>query len=466
MDIRKKIIIPVFLLTSAFSYAEDLSETLTLQQAIQTSLNNYETIKSKTYLTESAKENIKNSRSMFLPEIKASAQQVYGTANSVLGPQYGFGEGITSTAMPQESQNWDAAFGALYLINFNWNVFSFGQLKNNIELSKSEYRRSVAELQQEKFNHQIKVAGAYFNLLAIQQVVEVQRKNVERVEILLKTVESLTQSGIKPDVELSIAEAELAKAKISLLKSEDKEIEYAINLSVLIGSERKAFSLDDNYISSVPQNKHFDNNPNITHPSLLQKQSIIDISKQKTKVYNTEGLPQINLIGSIAGRGSGFGYDYISNNNSLSHSYKDGIKIARSNYLFGIGVSWNFTSLIRNKSKVAAQRSVSKAAEMEMQLTDNELRAMIDYADEKILITQNQHKESLKQVKAASESYLQYLTMYKSGLADIAEVAQAMYTLAASESEEKVLSINIWQSYLLKIAGNGDIESFLAQITN
>ena len=56
--------------------------------------------------------------------------------------------------------------------------------------------------------------------------------------------------------------------------------------------------------------------------------------------------------------------------------------------------------------------------------------------------------------------------MYKSGLADISEVAQVMYTLAASESEEKVLSINIWQSYLLKVAGNGDIESFLTQINN
>ena len=156
----------------------------------------------------------------------------------------------------------------------------------------------------------------------------------------------------------------------------------------------------------------------------------------------------------------------MSDNNSLSRSYKEGIKISRSNYLLGIGVSWNFTSFIRNKSKIAAQRSISKAAEIQMQLADNELRAMIDYADEKILITHNQHQESQKQVKAASESYKQYLAMYKSGLADIAEVAQAMYTLAASESEEKVLSINIWQSYLLKIAGNGDIESFLAQITN
>ena len=119
---------------------------------------------------------------MLLPELRFSAQQVYGTANSLLGPQYGFGEGITSTGMPQESQNWDAAFGSLYLVGFNWNIFSFGHLKNNIELSKSEYKLRLAELEQEKFNHQIKVAGAYFNLLAIQQVVEVQKKNVERAE--------------------------------------------------------------------------------------------------------------------------------------------------------------------------------------------------------------------------------------------------------------------------------------------
>lgn len=466
MDIRRKIIMSAFLVISAYTYAEDFSEVLTLQQAIQTSLDNYETIKSKNYQTESAKENISNSRSMLLPELKFSAQQVYGTANSVLGPQYGFGEGMTSTSMPQESQNWDAAFGALYLVNFNWNIFSFGHLKNNIELSKSEYKLRLAELEQEKFNHQIKVAGAYFNLLAIQQVVEVQKKNVERAEVLLKTVKSLTQSGIKPAVELSISEAELAKAKISLLKSKDKEAECSTQLSVLIGSERRIFSLDDIYISNEPQNLYIDGGFNNEHPSLLQKQSIIDISRQKTKLYNTEGLPKINLIGSVAGRGSGFGSDYMSDHSALSHSYKDGIKISRSNYLLGIGVNWNFTSFIRNRSKVAAQRYVSKAADIDMQLTNNELKAMVDYADDKILITQNQHKESLKQVNAASESYKQYMAMYKSGLADISEVAQVMYALAAAESEEKVLSINIWQSYLLKVAGNGDIESFLTQINN
>lgn len=466
MDIRRKITMSVFLFVAASSYADDLSEVLTLQQAIETSLDNYESIKSKTYLTQSAKDNISNSKSMLLPEIKFSGQQTYGTANSVLGPQYGFGEGMTSTAMPQESQNWDAAFGALYLVNFNWNIFSFGHLKNNIDLSKSEYRLRQAELQQEKFNHQIKVAGAYFNLLAIQQVVEVQKKNVERADILLKTVRSLTQSGIKPAVELSISEAELAKAKIALLKSQDKEVECAIQLGVLIGTEKNAFSLDDMYLSNVPQNRNFDVVGGYTHPSLLQKQSIIDISRQKTKLYNSEGLPKINLVGSVAGRGSGFGSNYMSDHSALSHSYKEGVKISRSNYLLGVGVSWNFTSFLRNRSKISSQRSVSKAAEMEMQLTHNELRAMVDYADEKIIITQNQHQESLKQVKASSESYQQYLAMYKSGLADISEVAQAMYTLAASESEEKVLSINIWQSYLLKIAGNGDMESFLAQINN
>ena len=101
MDIRKNIILSVFMLVSAFSYAENKLERLTLQQALQTGLANYETIKSKNYLAESAKENITNSKTALLPDLKFSAQQVYGTANSLIGPQYGFGEGMTSTGMPQ-----------------------------------------------------------------------------------------------------------------------------------------------------------------------------------------------------------------------------------------------------------------------------------------------------------------------------------------------------------------------------
>ena len=154
------------------------------------------------------------------------------------------------------------------------------------------------------------------------------------------------------------------------------------------------------------------------------------------------------------------------NDGSLSHSYKDGIKISRSNYLVGIGVNWNFTTFLRNRSKVSSQRSISNSIEIEKQLVKRELEAMTGYADEKIIITENQHKESLKQLKAAKESYSQYLTMYKTGLADISEVAAAMYSLASAESEEQISSINIWQLYLLKIAGNGDLESFITQIKN
>ena len=70
MDIRKKIMISVFLLFSAFIYADDFTEILTLRQAIQSGLENYETIKSKIYLSESAKVYIRNSTSMLLPEFK------------------------------------------------------------------------------------------------------------------------------------------------------------------------------------------------------------------------------------------------------------------------------------------------------------------------------------------------------------------------------------------------------------
>ena len=56
--------------------------------------------------------------------------------------------------------------------------------------------------------------------------------------------------------------------------------------------------------------------------------------------------------------------------------------------------------------------------------------------------------------------------MYRNGLTSISDLAQAMYALTAAESEQEIMAINIWQAYLLKIANNGDIEAFIAQINN
>ncbi|HJD75746.1 MAG TPA: TolC family protein [Bacteroides reticulotermitis] len=228
--------IVVLLMLLLLCKAMPAQTSLSLQDALRIATVNYESIKAKKNYLKASEATEQASRRDYLPDLKFSAQQSYGTINAQNGPMYGFGGlGVASTSMPLAEQNWNSAFGSLYLANINWDFFTFGQISNSINLSRLSKEKSHADLQQEVFQHQIRTISAYLNLLAVQRMVFVQQKNVERAEVFLSTVQSLANSELKPMVDASLAQAEVSNAKITLIKMQDKELELSKEIAVLLG---------------------------------------------------------------------------------------------------------------------------------------------------------------------------------------------------------------------------------------
>ena len=440
------------------------SQTISLKDALTAALNNYESIKEKSNYYLASKAKIQESKRDYLPELKLSAQQSYGTINAQNGPMYGFGGlGVASTSMPLAENNWNAAFGSLYLANVNWEFFTFGQTKNKIELAKVNSSQRAADLEQEKFQHQIKVIGAYLNLLAVQRMVHVQKENVNRAEVFLTTVNSLAQTGLKPMVDTSLAEAEVSNAKIALLRAEDKEIELSKALAMLVGVDYMRFKLDDFYTfnqpllidkSEVKQN----------HPLLAYRQTLIDFSDRQTKSLRSQNRPKLSLFGVFQGRGSGFDYNYVQDNTAFSRAYFDGVGIDRTNYLVGIGMTWSVSSLFKNHSKIKHQKLVTSALQDSYHLLERELKTQSLMADDRVVNAVASKLESPKQLKAATEAYQQHVALYKNGLSNIADLTQSFYALNRAEVDDEVASINVWQALLVKASATGDINLFINEI--
>ena len=439
--------------------------SLSMQDALHTATDNYQSIKAKKNYLQASEATEQASKREYLPELKFSAQQSYGTINAQNGPMYGFGGlGVASTSMPLAEQNWNAAFGSLYLANVNWDFFTFGQISNSINVSRLAKEKSSADLKQEEFQHQIRTASAYLNLLAIQRMVFVQRKNVERAEIFLSTVQSLVDNELKPMVDASLAQAEVSNAKISLIKALDKELELSKILSVLLGIDYTQFQLDETFCQSSPALFSSLSEDIENHPALQYRQAIIDQSDGQVKLLKSQNMPRFSLFGVLQGRGSGFKYNYVQDNSAFSRKYSDGVGIDRTNYLVGVGVTWSFTSLFRNHSKIKNQRFTTSALVDEYRLLENELKAQSLMADGKILNALDYKKESPVQVKASSEAYQQHLALYRNGLTTIADLTQSYYSLNRAEADNEIAIINVWQALLLKSSSIGNINLFTNQI--
>ncbi|MCF0070022.1 TolC family protein [Dyadobacter sp. CY261] len=456
---------PSLLLTlSLVGAGEQLSaQTLTLQQAVETAVANYGSIKAKNNYLSASKATVLQSKKEYLPNLNLSAQQDYGTVNGQNGPLYGLGLSVASSGLPLPQQNWNSAFGALYLTNINWDFFAFGRARERINVAQSVVNRDQTDLEQERFQHSVRVAAAYLNLLAAQRLMRSWQNNLERANALKTVVVTRAKNGLIPGVDSSLANAEVSNAKISITQARDFEQEQANTLARLMGITDQHFQLDSLLLARVP-NIAADSTTRIeNHPLLRFYSNRIAVSEQQAKYFHTLGMPTFSLFGVFQGRGAGFSSNYASDQTAYTHNYFEGIKPVRANYLLGIGATWNMTSILRTRQQVMSQKFVSNALKEEYDLADQQLKNQLILSENKISNAITNYREAPVQVQSASDAYLQKSVLYKNGLSNIVDMTQALYVLNRAETSRDIAATNIWQAVLLKAAAAGDIGMFLNQ---
>lgn len=451
------------LLVSLFFLAvQTKAQVLTITDAIETAKTNYGTLKAKANYINASKATVQQSVKDYLPNLNLSLQQDYGTVNGQNGPLYGLGGlGVASSGLPLGNQNWNAAFGALYLTNVNWDFFAFGRAREKINVARSTVVRDESDLSQEIFQHEIRVASAYLNLLAAQRLTRSWQNNLARATAIKQVVVTRAKNGLIAGVDSSLANAEVSSAKIAITRAKDFEQEQANRLAVLMGVEQQAFTLDTVFIAKIPISfADSINVPGENHPLLKYYSNRISLSNQQAKYYHTLSMPVFTAFGVFQTRGSGFSSNYAQDQHAYTGSFTDGIKPVRSNYLLGVGVVWNMTNVLRIRHQVLSQKFVSNALQNEYDLVDQQIRNQLVLSNNKIQNALANYQEAPVQIKSATDAYIQKSTLYKNGLSNIVDLTQALYILNRAETDRDIAYSNVWQGLLLKAAATGDFNLF------
>lgn len=452
----------LFLLPLLHSYGQ----SLTLRDAIDTGMANYGLVKAKEKYAQASKETVKQVQRDYLPNLNLSAQQDYGTVNGQNGPMYGFGGlGVASSGLPLAEQNWNAAFGALYLVNVNWDFFTFGRTKQRINAAKADAERQQKDFEQEQFQQKVRIAGAYLNLLASQRLVISQQKNLERTEVVQRNAAIRVKNGLLAGVDSTLASAEVSRAKISLNQLKEQVKMQNAELVRLLGVDPKDFAADTTMVARIPKAILTDASVSAEGNPILQfYKSRVDVSNQQQKAFSREYWPTFSLFGVFQTRASGFKSNYASDQTAFTQNYIDGISPNRQNYLAGVGVTWNLTTIARSSKKVSAQKLITEGLQEEYKAVDTQLKAQLDAANARIGFAMNNYAEAPRQVKAAEQAYLQRTTLYKNGLTNLVDVTQALYTLNRAETDRDVIYTNVWQALLLKSAATGDFNLIMNEL--
>jgi len=438
------------------------AQTLSLKEAVNTALTNYDLLKAKGNYVHASEESVKQSKRDYLPNLSLSAQNDYGTINGQNGPSYGLGGlAVASSGPALDKQNWNAAFGSLYLANVNWDFFTFGRIKEKIKVARTVLNRDKKDLEQERFQQEIRVSAAYLNLLAAQRLTLSQKRNLDRALVFQNTAVLRAKNGLIAGVDSSLAKAEVSNARISLTKAKDLEQEQANKLGVLMGVTSVNFTIDTASITRIPAQYGADTLITSNHPVLNYYKNRVDVSNEQTNYYKRSYYPTFSLFGVMQGRGSGFSSAYAQNQTAFTQSYADGVNPTRGNYLFGVGMVWNLTSIARTHPQVRAQEYISRGLQDEYELVNKQLQAQLALSDTKLKNAIDNYKEAPIQVKAASDAYLQKSTLYKNGLTTMVDLTQALYTLNRAETDRDIAYNNVWQALLLKSAALGNYDLFI-----
>lgn len=427
-----------------------------MKGAIQLAEQRYHLLISKKYEADAASKNVDVVKYSRMPSVDASYQAGFGTANNLTGIFYPNGI-LPMTGPPSSSNNYNPATGSAASVLLNWQAGTFGQRDAQINVSIAEANTKKSELKQAVFQHKINVISSYLDLLLAYDIVNIQQRNIERVQINLKQSRVLASSGIKPGVDTALFLSELSKAKIDLLNTQRLLQVNQLQLSQLIVLTALPVPKDTAFLNTLPITVVSDDSTFMNTPVIQSGQRQFELSQAKELLLKKSFLPKINIWGTGFARGSGF------QPNGTIKTF-DGLVLNRLNYGAGVQLIFPIMKYGEIKKQLVQQTFLSKAAlerieENKSILSTQQRIANITFSNS-IAVA----KETQQQLKSGQYAFTAMQIRYNTGLVNYADLIQAQYNLLRAELDSKKSYWDAWKALLLQAAVKGDENTFLNAI--
>ncbi len=458
---------PFFLLPSLFLslfFSAGLAQnrpqqTLNFEQAVELALKNYPSIRAAQSQRRAAEAGVDLARVNYLPRADMVWQQNRATRNNVFGlllPQ----AGIPSISGPAlNNATVESAWGSAGSLLLSWEPFDFGLRKANVELARTIGRQANANEAVTRLDVSAAAADAFLTLLAADQTLEAAQAGVERAETLGRAVRALVENQLRPGVDASRAEAELAAARNQLIQAEQNVELARANLAEAIGEGGEAganIAVDPGPLLDLPPAPSSNIVNFALHPLAIAQTAVVDTSRARENLLVHSYYPRFNWQTAIFGRGTGARLDGTFGNGN-------GWYPNTFNWATGMSISFPVFDIFGLRARRRAEASNTAVEEARYDQVINTLKTQ-DARARTLVESARRIAENMQvQVKAAQETLTRAKARYDYGLANITEMADAQRLLAQSEMDDSVAKIAVWRAMLAAAKLQGDLKPFLKQ---
>lgn len=435
-------------------------KAISLSDLILASKNYYPSIQQKNAELNRAKASAIEIKHSFLPQLKFNDQINIGSDNSLAGSYLPIGITPSTSSGIRGDNNMQAVSGNIAVLYSEYELVNFGLNKARLNNEDAIIRLGVADVNLESYALTIAVAKTYFQLLKIQNRLDVDQQNVDRYLSVFNVIHALSSSGLIAGVDSSLAKAELSKARMNYQQTLGTQMQLKIQMSALTGLPSLGINLQRLLISDLNTSGQFEklNGDSVTNPLLdyFQKKKEIFISNQKliAKAY----LPKIILAGSTWARGSSIQYN---------DQYKElgaGLGYQRFNYSFGVGFTYNLFNGIYKKDKLLTNKYQLESSDFDLQKQKLTLNTGILQSESVLLTAEKNLQELPIQLNAAEDVYRQKMAQYRAGIISLIDLTNASFVLYRSQTDYLEVITDWYLAQINKSAFNGTLEQFLQSI--
>lgn len=445
-----------------FAQVTKRRNTFTLHDAIQAAVQNYPSLAVDVSRIKSAQYQLAVVRDNRLPNLVLLDQATYGTNNIVSGDYFTMGVIPSLTQGKDNPGNNTLVSGNIGMAYGNWQVYDFGANRALANATKSDINALKSALSLDQQDLELQVIKYYFQLLTDYNVVAIQNSNLQRVTSIKNSIAALVNSGIRPGVDTSVANAELSKARLNLLDAKELYKLSQINLKYLTGIDTSLIIPDTMLVQKIDngiQAIGIDNDTTVKnkgHPLIEYYTNIYNLNSNLNVSYRRQFYPQLSFTAAAWTRGSSITQDGV-----YQSEFTTGFYPVYNNYLFGLTLSYNLFNIKRSRDQLKRQEMLTNASYQELQLQNTILNNLISSSDVEVRTALDKLNEIPIQLDAANRAYLQQVALYQSGLSNVIDVDNTLYILNRAENDKADAINKVWMAIIDKAYAANKVDNLI-----
>ncbi len=427
---------------------------ISIEEAVSFAVKNYPAIRAATEREAAARAGVDLQRTRYLPRLDSLWQSNRATRNNIFGLTFPQSVIPSLTGPVLATANNDSVWGSAAGLLFSWEPVDFGYRSATVQAARAAERRTGAEEGFTRLEIAAAAGDAYLTLLAAQELVRAAGADVERRQVFGDTVHVLTKNELRPGVDASRADAELAAARIGLIRAQEQERTNREALAAALGMAGSKLEIAAGpLLNSIPT-EVLPNLESSRHPLAEAHKAGIDEAKAQLRAESRSYVPRLNIQSSLSGRGSG------ANTDGTVDSGLHGLGLERANWAVGFTVTFPIFDFAaaRARKQTAAANERAEAARYDQtvqEITDEVEKARAAWESSR-LIAEN----TPIQLKAAQATEVQAQARYKAGLGTVVEVADAQKLLVQAEIDDSLARLTIWRNLFRLAVAQGDVQPF------